>query len=279
MNYVPFIPASPPLEGVVEVAFVLEHYSPEHKTERLVPDGRAALVIELDGRPRQIHDNDTREPIQTCRESWFSGVQSRHLTLGGVGPETRLCAVRLAPGRAYPLLKRPLCEFNDSVVPATSVFGDAITELRATLVELEDPAELLRHLTGWLADRYDPKLEAPPGALAACSTLLRDPAHFCVTTAASESGVSHKHLVDLFKRHVGPTPKVMQRILRFAQVFERLSAREPVAWADLAVELGYSDQSHFVREFQAFSGYRPRRFAEAGHERLNFFPDDEGSAG
>ena len=265
-----------PLAGAVELLFCLEEYAPEHRIERLVPNGRVTLVIELDGRPRYIFDHESRKPLQEFRGSWLSGVHSEYLLIGETTSESRLAAVQFVPGMARPLLHSNLSGLVDRVVSADEVLGPSVLELRATLTELDDPGEILSHLEEWLAARYEPSLE-PPGVIRrVMERLTAEPGE--VTSLAelveADGSVSYKHFVALFKKHVGPSPKRMQRILRFAQVFARIQGEQQVNWVELSLELGYSDQAHFVRDFAAFSGYRPQRFFEDGHERLNFFPDE-----
>ena len=93
--------------------------------------------------------------------------------------------------------------------------------------------------------------------------------------AAEQAGVSLKHFIELFRRHVGTTPKVFQRVLRFSQVFGVLQRSEPVSWAEIATELGYADQSHLHREFRLFSGYRPAEFQGRDEGRINFFAEED----
>ena len=49
MEYIPRFPNSEPLAGAIEVMFLLDGYAPDHVRERIVPNGRMTLVIELDG--------------------------------------------------------------------------------------------------------------------------------------------------------------------------------------------------------------------------------------
>ena len=62
-----------------------------------------------------------------------------------------------------------------------------------------------------------------------------------------------------FREHVGISPKLLARILRFNRAVE-LSAT-PLAWAEVSQTCGYYDQAHMVRDFQQFSGYSPTEFA------------------
>ncbi|MEM7049528.1 MAG: helix-turn-helix domain-containing protein [Acidobacteriota bacterium] len=275
MDYTPRIPTQDPLAGLVEVFFHLEGYSPEHRIERLVPNGRVSLVIELDGRPRQVLDPQTRQARQICRGAWLSGIHSSYLLIGDVGPDTRLMAVSFGVAGAYPFLHTALAEINDRVVDATDLLGPEILELRQALADQTTPANALDRLEQWLVARHDPERQAPPVVETAVAAILAGQAEGSLTRLVEESGdISYKHFLQLFKRHVGPSPKVLQRILRFAQIFERVVGQEEIDWADLSADLGYADQSHLIREFAAFSGYRPQRFAAEGHQRVNFFPDD-----
>ncbi len=273
MQLVEHVPTDPPLFGLVERVFSFEHYKPEHKAERLVPNGHVTLIIALDSHDRHVYDNTSGASLQVCREAWLSGTHSHFITIGDTSIESRLSVAEFVPGRALPLIHVALHEFNDLVVPAVEVFGESILTLRSRLRPMRNAEDIIAEIEKWLVARYKPELEPPEIILIAMEALQADPGGVEFTQLVETHGsVSYKHFVDLFKKHVGPNPKTMQRILRFSQVFAQIHDREHVDWAELSLELGYSDQSHFIRDFSAFSGYRPRRFVEDGHERLNFFP-------
>ncbi len=268
-------PSEPPLQGAVESVFCLESYEPEHRTERLVPSGRTHLVIELDGAPRAVLDPETKAPVREFRGAWFSGAHSERLSISATAPGFRLAAVQFAPGEALAFTHTPLGALANRVVDAAEIFGDSVTGLRARLVAEPDPEAVVGALVGWLAERYDAAHEPPPIVRLALERLRDSPGEVAFTALVEQDGsVSYKRFVELFTRHAGLTPKLMQRVLRFVPILERVAAQERVDWAGLAAELGYADQAHLIREFRAFSGYRPRTFFEGGHERVNFFPDD-----
>ena len=87
---------------------------------------------------------------------------------------------------------------------------------------------------------------------------------------------SQKHLIHLFKKYIGLTPKWYQRILRFNDLLKQIQNKENIAWADIAYRCGYTDQSHFIKEFKHFSGFNPREFIkkEFHQDKPNFFPLD-----
>ena len=71
------------------------------------------------------------------------------------------------------------------------------------------------------------------------------------------SGYSHRRFIALFSRSVGLTPKAYCRVLRFQDVLRRARRRMSASLIDIAADAGYSDQSHFTREFREFAGVTP----------------------
>jgi methylphosphotriester-DNA--protein-cysteine methyltransferase len=58
---------------------------------------------------------------------------------------------------------------------------------------------------------------------------------------------------------VGLSPKTAARLLRFADVRQRIE-RAPARWAQVAFDVGYADQSHLNRDFRQLAGTTPTDF-------------------
>ena len=80
---------------------------------------------------------------------------------------------------------------------------------------------------------------------------------------AAGLGVSHGHLDRQFTEQVGLSPRTLARILRMRRLLDHIDVYETVAWADLAAELGWFDQSHLIRDFQRHTGVTPAEYAAA----------------
>ncbi len=275
MEYLPHLPQAPPLAPAVEVLFHLSGYLPGHRRERMIPSGRMHLVIELDGRPRQVYDNHSGEVLQTLRSAWLSGVHSRYLTIGDTDDESRLVAVQFAVGGSVPFTHRSAADFVDRVVPAEEVFGSGVLHLRQELLELGDAEERLGRVERWLVERFEEGFATVDYVQSVVEEMLADPGTVRLTETVDRDGrVSYRHFSDRFRRQVGTSPKSLQRILRFSRIFEQVQGAQTVDWAGLSQELGFSDQAHLIREFREFSGYRPGEFQDLDSDRLNFFPED-----
>ena len=78
-------------------------------------------------------------------------------------------------------------------------------------------------------------------------------------TLADEIGCSRRYLVAGFREHVGVTPKLLARILRFQRAVGMME--EPLSWAEISLACGYYDQAHLIRDFKQFTGSAPGEFA------------------
>ena len=78
---------------------------------------------------------------------------------------------------------------------------------------------------------------------------------------ASVMGYSHKHTIKLFKEKCGLPPKMIQRIFRFNNVLMHAQT-SGLNWTALSHDAGYTDQSHFIKDFKQFTGLTPKTFLQ-----------------
>ena len=80
--------------------------------------------------------------------------------------------------------------------------------------------------------------------------------------------VAPRTLQRLFRRYVGVGPKWVLKRLRIHQATEQLTATSPPRWTELALDLGYYDHAHFIRDFRLVVGRSPAEYAaEAARAR------------
>jgi len=72
--------------------------------------------------------------------------------------------------------------------------------------------------------------------------------------------LSQRRFIQVFTTEIGMTPKLFCRVQRFQRVLALLRLTTAVDWARLAVDCGYFDQSHMIRDFLAFSDFSPADF-------------------
>lgn len=78
-----------------------------------------------------------------------------------------------------------------------------------------------------------------------------------VRSFAREAGLSDRRFTDVFRSEVGLKPKLFDRIERFQRVLEMVHRLRDPEWDQFALEYGYFDQSHLIRDFVEFSRLSP----------------------
>jgi AraC-like DNA-binding protein len=74
------------------------------------------------------------------------------------------------------------------------------------------------------------------------------------------TNTTKKTLERAFLNYHGMQPKMYMRIIRFNFIRNVLERCIKTNLTELAHQLGYFDQSHFIREFKQFSGYTPTQY-------------------
>ena len=167
----------------------------------------------------------------------------------------------LAPGEAFvagahlkPALSHSLPELAARVVPLKALLGGEAREVGAGLLVSRDREARAGVLDEALGRRLSRTAPLDRRQLHALELLRTHPEH----DIASEVGWSGKHLRARIHDAAGVGPRCYRRLLRF-RALTRAVAAEPGApdWAGLALDAGYCDQAHMIRDFREFSGLTP----------------------
>ncbi len=97
-------------------------------------------------------------------------------------------------------------------------------------------------------------------------TILGQNGERSLDSIAKQTGYSQRHINNLFHRYVGAAPKQLRDQIRFQRAMQACLTTEDNL-STIASEFGYYDQSHFNREFRAFSSMSPRELKTLIAER------------
>lgn len=102
---------------------------------------------------------------------------------------------------------------------------------------------------------------APPAVIERARRYIDDHLFedFGLSDLSRLTGLSAFHLVRTFKKAVGLSPVAYRNQRRIMAARRRLVDGEPTA--QIALDLGFADQSHFTRHFQRLVGVSPQRYA------------------
>lgn len=194
-----------------------------------------------------------------------------YLTVGGarsvfyvrdISQPSRSVGAQLFPGASLPLVGLPAAEFADQHVALDAVWGPSASKLRERLIAATSPDAALDLFEASLAQRL-PRVCGIDPIVAHAVTRFETPSS--ISAVVAETGYSHRHFITRFCQAVGLTPKRYCRVRRFNRMLALAATQR--SWAELALDLGYSDQAHLSREFGELAGLSPvefRRLSPAG---------------
>ena len=117
--------------------------------------------------------------------------------------------------------------------------------------------EVEAFLIGILQAKKDSPIEL------ALKLLLRSDGFERIHQLAQKAGLSPAQFRKRFREEVGMSPKEYSKILRVNAVarYIRLQS-DPIHFTELTYRLGYYDQSHLIKDFQAIMGVSPSQYSK-----------------
>jgi AraC-like DNA-binding protein len=184
------------------------------------------------------------------------------------GPSSRITWSESGPGlvvgiglrpRGWSRLARVMAsELADRVGDPAGVFTFDPRDLQREVASLSDDAQVPALFDAFLGAHAGPADEGD-AVVGAAEAALLDPELATVGELASRIGVSARSLERLSRRAFGFSPKLLMRRARFLRSLHAV-AQAPTAGRATAIDAGYTDYSHFVRDAQHFLGMSPQAY-------------------
>jgi AraC-like DNA-binding protein len=183
--------------------------------------------------------------------------------------------VAFEPTALHRLTGIPSTTLRNQYLDATTVLGSVVARINERLSEARSYVEMVGIVDKFVADLVQ-KGRAPRKFDWALQ-LLRDDPTLSVDRVAEQSSLSLRQFERRCREQVGMGPKLFARLGRFDRAFYTKLGRPERDWLTIAVDSGYVDYQHMVRDFKDFTGQTPRQAFEAqstAPERLLGVPQE-----
>jgi len=176
-------------------------------------------------------------------------------------------ATKFTPGGFHPFARVPLVDLTDRRIPLNEMFGADGVALERAVLEAPDDAARFARLEEFLRTRE----RAPDDGLDTVAEIValaeRDRTILRVEDVTSRLGVTPRTVQRLFRRFVGVGLKWVIRRYRLLEALERIDAGGDIDWPALAIDLGYFDQAHFIKDWKSLIGEPPTQYRARASER------------
>jgi AraC-like DNA-binding protein len=258
MTYISYIP-SPPLSAYIDDLYYLDGPA-SYPRQKVLPVASSNLMINL-GRSFDVYKPGQTRPFVTCAESWWVGIWSTYHSVDWP-QHVQFFGVHFRPEGAFPFLQIPLSELNGEVVPLDAIWGSYAREIRERL----HAAPTIQGGFAVLEQLLLARLREAPHALDVVQHALTEIAEqqgaLSIRALSDHIGISQNHLSTQFKRLIGIPPKEVARFYRFANVLRLIRSAQALDLTRIAHQSQYYDQSHFNKDFLAFTGYSPTEYIQ-----------------
>lgn len=264
------IPKTEPARGVLQGALPPGEVGPEryHPAPDLAPfiEHFWAVRWNLEGLPPKRVETLPHPAVHLTFEPGAT-------LLGGAGKGkfSRLLAgnsfvfgVKFLPASFHAFYRRDISRLTGRTLPPARVFGPTFPALEQAVLAAGSTVDRVGLTEAYLR-RILPAAEPEAAAVnQLVATVVHDRSITKVEQLAARSGTPVRQLQRLFRRYVGVSPKWVIARYRIHEALERVHAGSTVGWATLALDLGYSDQAHFIRDFKTLVGKTPRAYQASG---------------
>jgi AraC-like DNA-binding protein len=224
--------------------------------EQTFPDGKLALVVQLDECHRAAGSTESFPPV--C----LDGLQTRTTTIEAPRGRCRVLGIVLGPLGASALLGSSLRELTDRSTDLHAIVGRDSEELAQTLDAARDGAERVRRARAWTRARLVRALAPEPLIARVFELIERGAGNVAISRLDEYTGRSRSRLAAGFADAIGLAPKRYARIVRFRRALELVN-RGAGSLGDVAIRSGYYDQAHMNAEFREHAGLTPREYLTA----------------
>ena len=170
----------------------------------------------------------------------------------------RIIGARFRPGAFHAFWRNSLAGLHNETIPLQQVFADADQVFIEHTLSLPDDAAVgaLAELLQAQKPQYDSNIEIINQIIAAIETDRFQ----TVGEVAQWVGKSERWLQQLFQDYIGIGIKWQLQRNKLLTAASSIRECDNPDWADMAYELGYSSQQHFITDFKRVIGKTPLQY-------------------
>jgi AraC-like DNA-binding protein len=200
-----------------------------------------------------------------------SGKQMHHFRTSLTGQQTELInrqvgndfiilQIVFQPTGLYRLTGIPSSELTNQYLDGALVFPN-VHLINEQLYHAKTYDEMLDISNKFVHDIINSrKIKDRHGIDEISKLLLHQNDCYSLDKLADQSCLCTKQFERKFNERTGVMPKIFSRIARFDRAFRMKNRNPKMDWMRIAVECGYYDYQHLVKDYRKFTSYTPTRF-------------------
>ncbi|GAB3715905.1 helix-turn-helix domain-containing protein [Spirosoma flavus] len=206
------------------------------------------------------------ETTKIKRPVAFLHGQHTLVTNRNVGREFLYLNIKFQPGVLFRLTGIPSYELTNTYIDAEAVFSPDIRTLTEQLRNAGSYAEMLEWAEAFVVRLIRRSQKDAHGIDKVAQLLLHNTAPISMDWLASQSCLCARQFERKFKERMGVPAPQLARIARFDKAFLLKNAQPQKDWLSIALQCGYYDYQHLVRDYKLITGLTPPSFFQLDNQ-------------
>jgi AraC-like DNA-binding protein len=174
-----------------------------------------------------------------------------------------LLSIGFHPCTLSKFLRLPLTEFVDERIDATAILNPEIHHVQQRMMNAPSYEDIVHIAEEYLWKRIQKIKTGFHPIDSVAKLLVVNPNLLTMEKMAIEACLSISQFERRFIQMTGITPKLFARITRFYNAYQLKDRYPGRDWLSIAIEAGYYDYQHLVKDFKQFANAAPHSLLEA----------------
>ena len=183
-----------------------------------------------------------------------------------VGHEFLFLNINFQPGAFYRLTGIPSYKLTNTYIDAEAVFPKEIRLINEQLKNARSYTEIITLAESFILMLIKQSKKDSHRIDMAAKILLQSTDHISMDWVAKESCLSSRQFERKFKERMGIAPALFARLARFDRAFKMKNATPGKDWLSIAIQCGYHDYQHLVRDYKDFTALTPTAFFQTDNQ-------------
>jgi AraC-like DNA-binding protein len=194
----------------------------------------------------------------------ITGIYGQTQSISKVSSNTEfgILGFYLYPHALPQLFSLPANELTNQSVDIKTLCGQEGEILEEKIMLASDNGQRVKLVSDFLEARLKHVRPEFANIFSSIITISNSYQATSVKSLAANNFLSVRQFERRFKEFSGFNPKLFLRITRFNSLLNKPFQNKPLA--QIAFEYGYYDSSHFIHDFQQFSGVNPKEYFKPG---------------
>lgn len=183
------------------------------------------------------------------------GTRTSFIEIGFLG-EIKLVGIRFKPGGITAFTKIPINEFTNLLADidlCETIFDKSFHES----IEEKSIEDIMLFFDEYLLQRLPSIFEVDNRINYAVSLIKENRGDIEIPNIAEQTCLSDRQFERRFKSSIGISAKTFSRIIKLRNTIHFIKMNPSLSLFEIAINCGYYDHAHLIKEFKSLSGYSP----------------------